>query len=454
MKLTRRDFLRRLGAAGTLGALYSFDTLALSGALAQAAGEDYRALVCIFLAGGNDGNNTVVPNSGDGYAMYSTVRGTLAIPNQDLVPLAPAAGAATYGLHPQLAPLQGIWDSGAMALLLNVGPLAEPTTKTAYAAGQARVPDGLFSHLDQQILWQGTGPNSLLRSGWGGRIADRMGNSNSATSLPMVISIAGDNLYITGDIARAIAIPASGNFRLSGSGNTAVAFARDTALNQLLTVDREALLVRGAGDAIAHALASSKFIDPVITSTASTIQNLFSNQNNAIARQLLQAAKLIEARAILGAKRQIFFVALNGFDTHNNQLNAQSTLFAQLAPALKAFYDATVQLGVAANVTSFTLSDFGRTLQPNTSGGSDHGWGSHHFVIGGAVRGRRFYGQYPVLALDGPDDVGKEGRWIPTLAVDQYAATLAKWFGLDPSDLPRVVPNIGRFPSANLGFLT
>jgi uncharacterized protein (DUF1501 family) len=195
-------------------------------------------------------------------------------------------------------------------------------------------------------------------------------------------------------------------------------------------------------------------INPMIASNSSSIQSLFAGQNGAIAKQLLQVAKLIEARASLGVRRQIFFVSLNGFDTHSNQLGTQSALFAQLAPALKAFYDATVQLGVASNVTSFTLSDFGRTLQPNTGGGTDHAWGSHHLVIGGAVRGRQFYGQYPVLALDGPDDASKEGRWIPTISVDQYAATLATWIGVSKSDLPVVVPNIGHFASANLGFLT
>jgi uncharacterized protein (DUF1501 family) len=202
-----------------------------------------------------------------------------------------------------------------------------------------------------------------------------------------------------------------------------------------------------------RALANSNIIDPVITSEASTVEGLFAGQNGAFAKQLLQVAKLIEARTNLGVKRQIFFVSLEGFDTHGNQLNTQSTLFAQLAPALKTFYDATVQLGVASNVTTFTLSDFGRTLQPNTGGGTDHGWGSHHFIIGGAVRGRQFYGRYPVLALDGPDDAGEEGCWIPTASVDQYAATLATWFGVSASDLPLVVPNIGRFAGANLGFM-
>jgi uncharacterized protein (DUF1501 family) len=453
VRTARRIFLRRLGAAGAIGALYSMDMLTLSGLLAQAADEDYRALVCVFLFGGNDGNNTVVPVTGNGYAAYSAVRGTLALPAQDLVPLASATGAIAYGLHPLLAPLKDIWDGGAMAVLLNAGTLAEPTTKTTYSTGLALKPDGLFSHLDQQLQWQGTGPSSLLRSGWGGRIADRLNAVNGATPIPMTISVAGDSLYATGNTTNGLAIPAAGRFRPADSENTAAAFARRAALDQLLTVDREAMLVKGVGDVIVRALASSKSIDPVITSNSSTIQGLFTGQDNAIARQLLQVAKLVEAHATLGVKRQIFFVSLGGFDTHSNQLATQSNLFAQLAPALRAFYDATVQLGVAANVTTFTLSDFGRTLQPNTGGGTDHGWGSHHLVIGGAVRGRQFYGQYPVLALNGPDDAGKEGRWIPTIAVDQYAATLATWLGVSASDLPTVVPNIGRFAGANLGFL-
>jgi uncharacterized protein (DUF1501 family) len=451
-KISRRDFLRKLGAVGALGALSGLDALALRGSSAHAAGEDYRALVCIFLVGGNDANNTIVPVSGD-YAAYSAVRGNLAIPQQDLVPLAPIAGSAEYGLHPRLAPLRDIWDSGAMSVLLNVGALAEPTTKTSYVTGRSSRPDGLFSHLDQQILWQGTGPNSILRSGWGGRIADHLDSVNGAGTIPMVISIAGDSLYTTGDVTSAIVVPESGGFSLAGFNNTAADHARRAALDQLMIVDHEAKLVKAAGDTMKRALASCATIDSVINSNFSTIQNLFADQRNAIARQLLRVAKLIEARANFGAKRQIFFVSLDGFDTHSNQLNAQTALFAQLAPALKAFYDATVRLGVASSVTTFTLSDFGCTFRPNTGGGTDHGWGSHHFVIGGAVRGRQFYGRFPTLALDGPDDAGKEGRWIPTIAVDQYAATLAAWFGVSASDLPLIVPNIGRFAGTNLGFM-
>lgn len=452
-KISRRNFLKQLGAAGMFGTLYNFDLLTLSAGLAEAAGEDYQALVCISLNGGNDGNNTVIPLDINDYSAYAAVRGALAIPAADLIPLIPGTGNTAYGLHPQLAPLRDIWNGGAMALLFNVGTLAEPTTQAAYRAGLIQKPDGLFSHADQQILWQGTGPDAQLRSGWGGRVADQLTGINNGASTPLAISVAGDTLYITGENTRSLSIPAVGGFKLAGFSSSAANMARRSAFDQLLTVGREATITRSAGDTITRALASSQVIDPVLTSNTSAIQSLFTGQNNAIAQQLLQTAKLIEARAVLGVKKQIFFISMGGFDTHGNQLAAQSDAFAQLAPALKAFYDATVQLGVASKVTTFTTSDFGRTLQPNTDNGTDHGWGSHHFIIGGGVRGREYYGQYPVLALNGPDDAGKEGRWIPTTAVDQYAATLATWFGISASDLSRVVPNIGRFASANLGFM-
>lgn len=448
-KYTRRDFLRTLGAAGAVGALSGLDMLTRSQGLAQAAVGDYRALVCVFLSGGNDGNNTLIPYSGSGYAAYSALRGPIAIPAQDLVPLTYGTGVP-YGLHPDLAPLKDIWDAGAMALLFNVGVLAEPTTRTAYAANQVDLPDGLFSHTHQQTLWQGAGPNSVLRSGWGGRIADRLDGINGGAPIPMAISVDGDNLYITGNVTSGISVPATGTFRLAGIGDTPVM----TAMNQLLTVGNEMVNVKHTADIIADALASSSVIDPALRSRDSAIQWLFDGQNTGIAKQLLLVAKLIELRASVGVKRQIFFVTVKGFDTHDNQLNRQAAIFMQLAPALRSFYDALVQLGVSSNVTTFTLSDFGRTLQPTTSGGTDHGWGSHHLVIGGAVRGGRFYGRYPTLALGGPDDSGEKGTWIPTTAVDQYAATLATWFGVPASDLAKVVPNIGRFTSANLGFMT
>lgn len=450
-KITRRELLRKLSALPALGALGSLDALMLSVSRAEASTENYRALVCIFLFGGNDANNTVVP-LGNGYAAYSAIRKSLAIPAPDLIPLM-LAGQGAYGLHPELLPLKDLWDSGKIGVLFNVGPLAEPITKAAYNENRARKPDGLFSHSDQQMLWQGAGGSSILRNGWGGRMADRLSGMNSGAALPMAISVNGDNIYVTGNITSGIAISPDDGFNIKGSDNSTSAVARRSALFQLLDVDQEALIVRSAGNTMKSAIIGSDVAAPLIASDSSTVTNFFTGQNNGLARQLLLVAKLIEARATLGAKRQIFFVSLDGFDTHDSQLNRQSQLFAQLAPALRSFYEATVQLGVASNVATFTLSDFGRTLRPNTNGGTDHGWGSHHFVIGGAVRGRQFYGQYPILALDGPDDASEEGRWIPTISVDQYAATLASWFGVSSSDLSTVVPNIGRFPISNLGFM-
>lgn len=452
MKPGRRKFLQKIGALGTLGALYGMGAAVN---FARAGVEDYRALVCVFLFGGNDGNNTIIPALGGDYAAYSAIRGKLAIPFQDLVPLTPASGGgAAYGLHPQLSPLKDLWDTGAMAVLLNVGTLAEPLSKTAYRTGGGLKPDSLFSHADQQTQWQVTGANSLVRTGWGGRIADKLNGANGFTPVPMVISLAGDNLYGTGATTSALAIPAAGGFALDGPDNTPLAYINLWTRDRVLAMDRENALIRHGGDVFARAIECSKIVNPVIISETSTIQNHFAGQENSdIAQQLLRVAKLIEARSSFGVKRQIFFVSLGGFDTHVDQFGTQAALFSKLAPALKAFHDATVQLGVASGVTTFTLSDFGRTLQPNTGGGTDHGWGSHHFIIGGAVRGRRFYGRHPVLALDGPDDAGAEGRWIPTTAVDQYAATLASWFGVPPADLPAIAPNIGRFTASNLGFM-
>ena len=218
-------------------------------------------------------------------------------------------------------------------------------------------------------------------------------------------------------------------------------------------MDRDNLFVNGASDITATAIELSATVGPIVANTASSVQNLFTGQNNSIAQQLLTVAKLIEARASTGVKRQIFFVSLGGFDTHTNELNTLQNLLGQLSLALKSFYDATVRLGVADNVTSFTLSDFGRTFKPAAGQGSDHAWGNHQIIVGGAVKGGDFYGKYPTLQLSGPSDVTAEGRWLPTTAVDQYAATLATWFGLPASDLSIVLPTVSKFPTANLGFL-
>ena len=449
--MNRRDFLRRSGALTAAGLAGSLDLVSLS-AHAQAAA-DYRALVCIFLFGGNDGNNLLLPADSAGYAQYAAVRGAgsgIALTQAELLPIQPANLDTPFGLHPALKELQPLFAGGQLAAIANVGTLTQPTSKAQYAAGVR--PDSLYSHSDQQNQWQTSIASGAARTGWGGRLADVLA-PQAGGAFPVITSTAGVTLFVTGTASRPLAIPVTGGFGLSGYNNGPAAKARLAALNSLLAIDRGNTFVDAASAITEQAIALSATVNPILTSTASAVAPLFAGQSSSIARQLLAVARMIEARAATGARRQIFFVSLGGFDTHANQLATQQTLFGQLSPAWKAFYDATVQLGVAQQVTSFTLSDFGRTFKPAAGGGSDHAWGNHHLVLGGAVKGGMLYGRYPTLTLAGPDDAEREGRWIPTTAVDQYGATLAKWLGASTTDLAQVFPNLARFPVDNLGFL-
>jgi len=456
--MNRRDFLIRasaVAAAGTaMSQLAAFDALAAPGG--------YSALVCLFLFGGNDANNMVVPMDPARYGAYSSIRGAgaggLALPLASLVPMPINPGGATstpFGLHPSLSDLGGIWQTASgeshLAIVFNVGTLVKPITKAGYAAGP--LPVNLMSHSDQQLEWMNAVATGPRRSGWGGRLGEAVHGTGGP--LPAVISIAGNALYTVGDTAQPLSLPLSGGIGLTASA------ARLAALKQALALDRSNLIVAAAADVMTGALHDGDLVDPVLTGTGSTIATLFDPKvhpklNTSIARQFGQVARLIEARGTLGAQRQVFFVSLGGFDTHTNEIATHQTLYGQLGPALKAFYDATVALGVQKSVTTFTMSDFGRTLKPTSGGGSDHAWGSHHLVMGGSVKGG-FYGTFPSLALGGSDDFTQEGRWIPTLAMDQYAATLAQWFGLPAASLPDVLPNIGAFSAApdgaNIGFM-
>ena len=456
MNILRRQFLTQLTALSTTA---SMSSLSLMNALAQAApGEDYKALVCVFLFGGNDGNNTIIPVEASEYAAYAGARGAqadggVAIPQAELVALTPATGSVRFGLNPALADLQALWNDGALAALFNVGTLVEPITKAQYLSGPK--PESLFSHSDQQSQWQASLSSAPSRTGWGGRLADRLASTNTTAQIPLLISVAGNNLFATGETSQPLAVPASGNFALAGFNNSPAAQARLAALQQIITdPTASGNIALATGKQFQQAIAHSTVIGPILKSTTSAIQPLFDTQTSGIAKQLLQVAKVIEARVSLGVKRQIFFVSLGGFDTHSGQIATQTKLLSELGGALKTFYAATQQLHVANQVTTFTLSDFGRTLKPSSGGGSDHAWGNHHFILGGAVKGRQTYGTFPTHALDGPDDVSKEGRWLPTTSVDQYAATLATWFGLPPEDLSLVLPNIGRFDATKPNFMT
>ena len=448
--MNRRDFLRHMGGIGAGAALAQ---LGLLGSRALAAPGDYKALVCIFLTGGNDGNNTIVPIDTTGYANYSAIRGTLALPQANLVPLPEVGGALRFGLHPGLTDWQTIWNAGQVAVLLNAGTLLQPLTLAQYQASTSVRPLNLFSHIDQQHQWQAAVSDVPSNTGWGGRIADQLAAANAASSVPTMITATGNNLFVTGQASRALAVPVSGSFGLRGTGTSGANLARTNAFTQLLSIDKDALLVDAGQDIVTNGLNYSATLSPFLASTTTPAAAPFAALTSGISKQLLAIAKIIEARTALNATRQIFLASLGSFDTHTNELNTQANLFGQLGPAVKAFYDAMVAIGENANVTTFTLSDFSRTLKPNTTGGTDHAWGNNHFIIGGAVHGQRFYGTPPRLVLGGPDDTSQEGRWIPTTAVDQYAATLATWFGVSPAGLASVLPNLSQFPTTNLGFV-
>lgn len=464
MAPSRRDFLKTGACAlGGMALASSLESFGIVHALTPQAATSYRALVCVFLNGGNDGNNTVVDLNQ--YNSYATARGVdLAIPQANLLAVSPAGGGS-YGFHPNLTQLRDLFNLNKLAVVSNVGPLVEPLTKATYL-GSGKKPLQLFSHSDQVGLFQTAISNVVSQTGWAGRVADSLVGLNGSATFPQNISIAGINLLLTGVNTRQLAVADSNTtlanvLQLIMTGTASEVSSRTTSFNELRNYDRNFTLIKAASDTRTSAIQTDQAlsnVNPILTTVF---------PNTSLGRQLLQVARLIKAStdpvAGINMKRQIFFCQIGGFDTHSGQNNGQGNLLTQVSAAMRAFYDATVELGVANNVTTFTLSDFSRTLQPAGSGaavvGSDHAWGNHHFVMGGAVSGGNFFGTYPTLVLGGPDDTNNpgtsaRGRWIPTLSVEQYAATLATWYGLPSVDLPAVFPLIGRFSSPTLPFMT
>lgn len=467
MAHTRRDFLRRSACAlGGIAMASSLDTFGVVHALTPQAATDYKALVCVFLNGGNDGNNMFL--SLDQYTQYSAVRSTaqLAIPQASFLPVSPVSGGS-YGFHPNMPEMQNLFNQGKLAVLCNNGPLVEPLTRTTYQNGTGKKPLQLFSHSDQVGLYQTAIANSVSQTGWGGRLADKTLGLNGAATFPNNVSIAGVNLYLTGVDTRQLAVADSGTslanvliLNNAPGATTSEISSRTLSFNELRTFDNNFKLIKAASDVRSSSLqtdAALSTVNPVLSTPF---------PNTSISRQLLQVARLIKAStdptAGINMKRQIFFVQIGGFDTHSQQLVGQGTLLQQLSQAISAFFNATIELGLQDKITLFTMSDFSRTLQPSGTGaaqvGSDHAWGNHQMIVGGAVQGHTLYGTYPNITPGGPDDTdggtSPRGRWIPTTSIEQYAATLATWYGLSSADLTAVFPLIGHFSTSNLGFLS
>ena len=445
MNLSRRQFLKLACMAAATDLFPWSWTEALA-----ASSEDYKALVCVFLFGGNDGNNMIVPYDLDSYAGYSSVRAALALPRNSLLPVSPPSqGGRSFGLHPALHNLLPLWQQRRMAVQCNVGTLVAPITVTDYKNNRLLRPDSLFSHADQQTQWQTAESTQVSRTGWGGRIADRLAVTAGIVNVPMILSLAGTNAFGSGAATSSLSLPASGSFGLKGPAS----LTNSAALRTLLTLDRGNRLTDALSGITQTAINSSAVLNPILTAPVSATMASFNGLTTSIAKQLLAVARLIEARQTLGVKRQIFFVSQGGYDTHSNQLVVQNALLSDLGSALAAFYGATQAFGIADKVTTFTASDFARALRTSSGSGTDHAWGNHQIIIGDSVRGGDFYGKFPTLALNGPDDVDGSGRWVPTASVDQYAATFASWFGVAASDLPIVLPHLAGFQSSNLGFL-
>lgn len=471
MTHSRRQFLHNCGI--TMGGLaFAFDRFSLMNAFAQTS--DYRALVCIFLGGGNDSDNVIIPF--DNYAEYAAVRNesaSLRIPQDSLRVINPPSHGAQFGLHPALGDadadpptgLHSLWRRGKVAAVCNVGPLVQPLTRDEYRSRPDLRPRALFSHSDQQSQWQTSISDRLTASGWGGRLVDKAASlypPPEGVRFPMMVTVNAVTIFTTGEVQQSLAFPPGAVLRHEGFPNPPEGDPRFQTMRQLVDADKmaSATLLRGAAMKADQAVENAREL--------ANLPTVGSFPNTSLGNQLMRVAQLTKLNRqspTLGLNRQLFFCQLGGFDTHANQAQgaaptagAHANLWAQVSNAMKAFYDETVAQGIESNVVTFTLSDFARTFKPNGNLGTDHGWGGHQFVMGGAVRGGDFYGRFPPLVLGDMQDTdsggGARGRWIPTSAVDQYGATLAAWYGVSSTDdLRAVFPNLARFSTPNLGFL-
>ena len=453
-KINRRDFLINTSA---VAAIASTPGMAYSQVFGSSAPfTDYRSLVFVFLYGGNDSFNMLVPNSTAEYNAYAASRQNLAIPQGDLLPINPvslAPGSEPFGLHPSMAGMQTLFESGNAAFVANLGPLVEPTSKTQFQEQSVILPSQLFSHNDQQSQWHSLKGANTSKTGWAGRIADLIEPDVTGQAMATNASLSGTNLFQSADSTFAYVMGEAGPLQFAGFSDDPanILFDQRLAFQNIIEAQYDSIYERGFADTQRRAIDVADRIFAAIRNAEDSgiITTVFPT--TPLGGQLSTVAKLIVSRDELSMQRQIFFVGIGGFDSHDNQNRDQPGLLAGISEALAAFYAATVDIGLADSVTTFTQSDFGRTLTSNGDG-PEYAWGGNQIVLGGAVRGRDIYGSFPVLEIGGAEDVGG-GRMIPSTSADQYAATLAKWFGIRDADLDAIAPNLSNFAQRDLGFM-
>ena len=445
----RRRLLQAMVASGLVGFAER------NVARAQSA-SDYRALVCLFQQGGNDGENMLIRYDAAGYQRYRSVRppaSSINIPQAQLAPIQPVNTSVPYGFHPACAPLKALFDAKQLAVVANVGMLAGPAAKAGLEDGTTERPANLFSHPNMELAVQSADASGFTRTGWGGRAADKLEAMTPETLFPAMTSINGLRSYSLANKAIPLTVPDNPWFALASSMDWQFDAARDAAMREILALQRENVYDDIAQILAEEGLAASSVVHPILQAKDSVAAPYFANLNTYVARQLKTIALLIEGRAQTKLRRQLFYAHQWGYDTHGGQLFTQNNLLAELSDGIAAFQAAMNAIGMAQGVTLFTLTEFGRTFKPASNQGTDHGWGTYAMALGGAVKGGAFYGKVPDNTLNGPDDLGKEGRWIPTTSIETFGATMIRWLGVPEADLPYVFPNLGAFPVKDLGFL-
>ena len=441
----RRDVLRsasRLGLLASFGGTLPFVYQSVLGA--DDRDEDYRALVCVLLAGGADSFNLLVPRSESAYSMYKARRGDLSLDLNHLLPISAEQGTTTFGLHPSLTGLQGLFERQHGAWLTNIGPLVEPTSPDAFNAGQVDLPLGLFSHADQISSWQTVDPGTRTTTGFGGRLGDQLIKQNLQQPLATSITLSGSNVFQSGRSSGSYSMNAGEGVRTIGGFDDSDVFR--SALTRLIAEDRGNVLRRAYAEKLDSAISTGAVFREAL-SQAQTLNTEFAA--DPFSSAMAQIARVMSIRQLLGARRQTFFVTYGGWDHHEDTLGQMENMLPALDQGLSQFFAAMEELGMSHQVTTFTISDFGRTLTSNGKG-SDHGWGGQAWVMGGAVNGGQIFGQYPDLDADNPLDVGR-GRFLPTTSVDALYAEFSRWMGVEPLDHPSLLPNYAKFVGESQG---